>query len=160
MHARSASASNHSASRTAGVKAFCLALAQEAGHRFKSSRLTRSSRRHDEQSRTISIRSSGGGTLRVPHGALNSSSAMRYVTIEKASDLTGYTPDAIRSKIKRGDWLEGAVWHRAPDGRVLIDLQGYDKWVEGSLQHLACALRPHGRSRSTSTIAESAAESD
>ena len=43
---------------------------------------------------------------------------MRYVTIEKASDLTGYTPDAIRSKIKRGDWLEGAVWQRAPDGRV------------------------------------------
>ena len=46
---------------------------------------------------------------------------MRYVTIEKASNLTGYTPDAIRSKIKRGDWLEGAVWQRAPDGRVLID---------------------------------------
>ena len=85
---------------------------------------------------------------------------MRYVTIEKASDLTGYTPDAIRSKIKRGDWLEGAVWQRAPDGRVLIDLQGYDKWVEGSLQHLACGFGLRNRSRSTSTIAESAAESD
>ena len=98
--------------------------------------------------------------LRALHGALNSSSAMRYVTIEKASDLTGYTPDAIRSKIKRGDWLEGAVWQRAPDGRVLIDLQGYDKWVEGSLQHLACGFGPRNRSRSTSTIAASAAESD
>ena len=85
---------------------------------------------------------------------------MRYVTIEKASDLTGYTPDAIRSKIKRGDWLEGAVWQRAPDGRVLIDLQGYEKWVEGSLQHLACGFGPRNRSRSTSTIAASAAESD
>ena len=85
---------------------------------------------------------------------------MRYVTIEKDSDLTGYTPDAIRSKIKRGDWLEGAVWQRAPDGRVLIDLQGYDKWVEGSLQHPACGSGLRNRSRSTSTIAASGAESD
>ena len=77
---------------------------------------------------------------------------MRYVTIEKASDLTGYTPDAIRSKIKRGDWIEGAVWHHAPDGRVLIDLQGYEKWVEGSLQHLACGFGPRNRSRSTRSL--------
>ena len=70
---------------------------------------------------------------------------MRYVTIEKASDLTGYTPDAIRSKIKRGDWLEGG-WQRAPDGRVLIDLQGYEKWVEGKL------ATPGVRVRTTQSI--------
>lgn len=65
----------------------------------------------------------------------------RYVTIEKAAELTGYTPDAIRAKIKRGDWLEGTVYKRAPDGRVLIDVEGYEKWVEGEPQHRAFAAR-------------------
>jgi hypothetical protein len=33
-------------------------------------------------------------------------------------------------KIERGDWAEGKVWRRAPDGRVMIDLTGYQKWAE------------------------------
>ena len=37
---------------------------------------------------------------------------LRWVTIEKFSAESGYTPDAVRSKIKRGDWLEGQVWIR------------------------------------------------
>lgn len=53
----------------------------------------------------------------------------RFVTIEKFQELTGYTPDATRSKIKRGDWLEGAVYIKAPDGRCLIDIEGYEWWV-------------------------------
>ncbi len=60
-----------------------------------------------------------GGLLRPP----------RFVTIEKFEELTGYTPDATRSKIKRGDWLEGAVFKKAPDGRVLMDIEGYEWWV-------------------------------
>lgn len=40
--------------------------------------------------------------------------------------LSGYTPDGVRSKIKRGDWLEGALWVKAPDGRILIDLEGHE----------------------------------
>jgi hypothetical protein len=56
---------------------------------------------------------------------------LRHVTIERFSALSGYTPDAVRSKIKRGDWLEGTVWLKAPDGRVLIDLEGYEAWVVG-----------------------------
>lgn len=56
---------------------------------------------------------------------------LRHVTIEKFAELSGYTPDATRSKIKRGDWLEGVVWVKAPDGRILIDLEGYEKWVSG-----------------------------
>lgn len=54
---------------------------------------------------------------------------MRWLTIEKFSAETGYTPDAVRSKIKRGDWLEGKVWIKAPDGRILMDTEGYEKWV-------------------------------
>jgi hypothetical protein len=86
----------------------------------------------------------------------------RYVTIAKAEALTGYTADAIRAKIKRGDWLQDFVWRRAPDGRVLIDMEGYEKWVEGQPQHLRREFgrRPGAPSRSTSTSGESDAAND
>ena len=51
------------------------------------------------------------------------SAPVRYVTVEKFGDFSGYSPDAVRSKIKRGDWLEGAVWVKAPDGRVVDRVQ-------------------------------------
>lgn len=55
---------------------------------------------------------------------------LRFVTIEKFHELSGYTPDATRSKIKRGDWLQDELWRKAPDGRVLIDLEGFERWVQ------------------------------
>lgn len=57
---------------------------------------------------------------------------MKYVTIKKFSELSGYSPDAIRSKIKRGDWLKDKVWKKAPDERILINIEGYEHWVETS----------------------------
>lgn len=58
---------------------------------------------------------------------------LRWLTIEKFSAESGYTPDAVRSKIKRGDWLESKVWIKAPDGRILIDTEGYEKWATGQV---------------------------
>lgn len=55
----------------------------------------------------------------------------RYVRIVLAQALTGYTVRAIERKIERGDWVEGKVWRRAPDGRIVIDMTGYHQWVEG-----------------------------
>ena len=57
--------------------------------------------------------------------------ALRFVTIDRFSYLSGYSPDAVRSKIKRGDWLEGQVFIKAPDGRILISTEGYERWVQG-----------------------------
>lgn len=54
----------------------------------------------------------------------------KYVTIDKFSNLTGYTRRAIESKINKGVWAEGIQYRRAPDNRVLIDLEMFDKWVE------------------------------
>lgn len=54
---------------------------------------------------------------------------LRWLTIEKFSAESGYTADAIRSKIKRGDWLEGQVFVKAPDGRILVSTEGYEAWV-------------------------------
>lgn len=54
---------------------------------------------------------------------------LRHLTILAFSVQSGYTEDAIRSKIKRGEWLEGAVWIKAPDGRILIDIEGFELWA-------------------------------
>jgi hypothetical protein len=56
----------------------------------------------------------------------------RYVLLPLANLLTGYSVKAMQRKIERGDWVEGRVWRHAPDGRILIDLEGYQKWVENA----------------------------
>lgn len=53
----------------------------------------------------------------------------RYVTIELAAVLTGFTPGAIRQKIATGVWLKDRQYVKR-EGRVLIDMRGYEKWVE------------------------------
>ena len=56
----------------------------------------------------------------------------RYVLLQRFGELTGYTVDAINAKIKRGQWLQGELWVKAPDGRILIDLIGYTEWAAGN----------------------------
>jgi hypothetical protein len=58
---------------------------------------------------------------------------IKYVTIPKAAELTGYSEKAIRHKIDSGMWPEGNIVRRAPDHRILIDMEAYEKWVEGQL---------------------------
>ena len=54
----------------------------------------------------------------------------RYVRIPLAAMLTGYTEKAIQRKIEVGVWLEGREWKRAPDGAILVDMRGFERWVE------------------------------
>jgi hypothetical protein len=54
----------------------------------------------------------------------------RNVRLPLGNVITGYTVKAMQRKIERGDWQEGKVWRRAPDGRIFIDLVGYERWVE------------------------------
>lgn len=79
---------------------------------------------------------------------------LRYVTISKFSAESGYSEDAVRTKIRDGIWPENKVWKKAPDGRVLINTEGYDQWVEtgGVLK-----LRRKAASKSASCIGASAA---
>lgn len=53
----------------------------------------------------------------------------RFVTIELASSLTGLTEKAIRRMIEDSVWAEGKHYRRR-HGRVLIDMKGYELWVE------------------------------
>ncbi len=54
----------------------------------------------------------------------------RFVTIPRAAAITGLTASAMRTKIARGVWVEGREYVRAPDGHVMIDMRGYERWVE------------------------------
>ena len=55
---------------------------------------------------------------------------MKWVLINKVIELVGYTDDAIRAKIKRGIWLSGVHWKKAPDGRLFFNLEAIQKWIE------------------------------
>jgi len=55
---------------------------------------------------------------------------VRFKTIKQFSAESGYSEAAIRSKIQDGTWLKGSVWRRAPDKRILIDVYGFEDWVE------------------------------
>lgn len=80
-----------------------------------------------------------------------------HVTIEKFGELTGYSELAVRAKIKRGQWQEGHEYNKAPDGRILISLEGYARWVtSGATTKGSGSLRP-ALSKSTSTTRASAA---
>lgn len=67
---------------------------------------------------------------------------IRYVTVRRFSEASGYTEHAIRTKIRDGVWREGQEWVKAPDGRILIDAEGYNAWAAGG----ATALPMIGRS--------------
>lgn len=58
----------------------------------------------------------------------------RYVRVPKFQELTGYTGKAIARKIESGAWIEGREYRRAPDGHILVDLKGFERWVEGQAQ--------------------------
>ena len=73
-----------------------------------------------------------------------------YVVIEKAAELTGYTKRAIEEKIAKGVWAEGQVWIKAPDGRRLISIRGFQQWAEsGNAASRFGKIRSGSRSLST-----------
>ena len=53
----------------------------------------------------------------------------RRVVISLAAALTGLSEKALNQKIDNGDFTENREWHRGPDGRRYIDMDGYDAWV-------------------------------
>ena len=55
----------------------------------------------------------------------------RYVRLPIFEAITGYTERAVEGKIREAVWMEGIHYRRAPDGHILVDMEGYYKWVEG-----------------------------
>lgn len=52
-----------------------------------------------------------------------------WVLINRLEELTGYTEEAIRSKIKKGVWRKGVIWRHAPDNRLVFSLEAVQKWM-------------------------------
>ncbi|URI11029.1 excisionase [Aquincola tertiaricarbonis] len=55
----------------------------------------------------------------------------RFVKLDVFEAITGYTVSACEAKIKKGVWLEGYEYVRAPDGSRLMDMEGYERWAAG-----------------------------
>lgn len=61
----------------------------------------------------------------------------RWVMINRAAELTGYSKNAISHKVKNGTWAQGRIWRKTPDGRIAINMTEYDKWAESAPQEAA-----------------------
>ena len=56
---------------------------------------------------------------------------LQFKTIKQFSKESGYSEKAIRIKLDKGIWGTG-IKFKAPDGRVLISLEGFERWVQGT----------------------------
>lgn len=68
----------------------------------------------------------------------------RFLRVNKFCELTGWTDRAVRRKIQDGVWLEDKEYRRAPDGSVIIDMNGYDRWVMGQRDKQAAEEHAYG----------------
>src|SRR5574343_228768 len=72
---------------------------------------------------------------------------IRFCTVKRYAELSGYTERAIESKISRGDWTYGRQYVRAPDGRIFVSIEGVEKW----LQSIAASTSRMGSAGSRTT---------
>lgn len=54
-----------------------------------------------------------------------------WIRLQKFCELTGYTADSIYVKMRKGVWAEGVHWCKAPDGHIMVNIEAYNRWVEG-----------------------------
>ena len=53
----------------------------------------------------------------------------RFVTVNVYAAISGRTPNSIRMKIRDGKWLDRREFIKDPDGTVLIDREGVQRWI-------------------------------
>lgn len=63
---------------------------------------------------------------------LNKQVAIEWIRVEKLSELTGETVQAIRAKIKKGKLQKGYHWVKR-EGRIFINTVRYNEWISGKL---------------------------
>jgi hypothetical protein len=61
----------------------------------------------------------------------------QWVLIKRFAEITGYSENAVRHKVKGGAWVEGRIWRKAPDGRIFLNLDEFERWVESEAQPTA-----------------------
>lgn len=73
---------------------------------------------------------------------------IKWVLLKKHAELTGYSVGALEQKIDSLAWMEGTVWKKSPDGKRQINLEEYEKWVEGQAVQFSRAAKRSGRNSS------------
>lgn len=58
----------------------------------------------------------------------------KYVKLDAFKEMTGYTPKAVHRKKEEGIWLIGRELVKAPDGNILVNMEGFYKWVEKAVE--------------------------
>lgn len=57
---------------------------------------------------------------------------MNWVRINKLSELSGLSKNAIYGYMSKGTWREGVHYRRPPNNRCLyFNIKAIEKWVEG-----------------------------
>lgn len=54
----------------------------------------------------------------------------QWVLVKRFAEVTGYSENAVRHKVKNGTWVQGRIWRKAPDGRIFLNLTEFERWVE------------------------------
>jgi len=61
----------------------------------------------------------------------------QWVLIKRFAEITGYSENAVRHKVKNGTWMEGRIWRKAPDGRIFVNVVEFERWVESETHTIA-----------------------
>ncbi len=54
-----------------------------------------------------------------------------WVLVHKLCELTGYSDDAVRAKMRRGEWQRDVHWRKAPDNRIVLNTAAIQRWMGG-----------------------------
>jgi len=55
---------------------------------------------------------------------------MKWIKLSKYTELSGDTSNAVHAKRKKGIWLDGKQCKIGPDGKLWINTQEVESWVE------------------------------
>lgn len=53
---------------------------------------------------------------------------VKWVTLKLYAQSSGYTPGALHQKIRRGQFIEGQHFRKAPDRRILMNVEACQNW--------------------------------
>lgn len=79
----------------------------------------------------LSARSNRPGGLQFPgkrHGSNQQPIPLAWVTLQVYAASSGYSVGALRQKMNRGQFIEGKHFRKAPDGRVLMNVEACQSW--------------------------------
>lgn len=55
---------------------------------------------------------------------------MRFITLKKFCEMTGFAPKTIYNWISAGKWSLGSEYLKPSHKCVVVDLEGYSRWIQ------------------------------